>query len=113
MHEMSLCQNMMKIIEKECEKQNVKQVTDLWLEIGALSCVEKSSLEFCFAVVCRETVAAGCKLHFIDVPAQAWCWQCSRMVELAVTQASCPYCGGTHFQMQQGNELRIKEMAVK
>ena len=113
MHEMSLCQNMMKIIEQECEKQDVSQVTDLWLEIGVLSCVEKSSLEFCFEIICRGTVADGCKLHFIDVPAQAWCWQCSTMVELSTTQASCPHCGGTHFQMQQGNELRIKEMAVK
>ena len=113
MHEMSLCQNIMQILEKECEKHDFKQITDLWLEIGALSCVEKSSLEFCFDISCRNTIAEGCQLHFIDVPAQAWCWDCHKIVELTAMQETCPHCGGSHFQMQQGNDLRIKEIAVK
>ncbi|MGC7589675.1 hydrogenase maturation nickel metallochaperone HypA [Bisgaard Taxon 46] len=113
MHEMSLCQNMMQIIEKECAKNQVKQVTDLWLELGVLSCVEKSSLAFCFEIMCRGTVAENCRLHFIDVPASAWCWQCEKVVEVAIGQAVCPTCGSTHLQVQQGNELRIKEIAVK
>ncbi|UKH20470.1 hydrogenase maturation nickel metallochaperone HypA [Actinobacillus pleuropneumoniae] len=113
MHEMSLCQNILQIIEKECQPQNVKQVTDLWLEIGALSCVEKSSLEFCFNTVCRDTIAEGCQLHFIDIPAKAWCWGCSQSVELAVAQTICPHCGSQNLHIQQGSELKIKELAVK
>ena len=47
MHEMSLCQNMMEIIEQQQKKHDIHEVTDIWLEIGALSCVEQSAVEFC------------------------------------------------------------------
>ena len=51
MHEMSLCQNMMEIIDQQKKKHEIHEVTDIWLEIGALSCVEQSAVEFCFAIV--------------------------------------------------------------
>ena len=51
MHEMSLCQNMMEIIEQQQKKHDIHEVTDIWLEIGALSCVEQSAVEFCFEIM--------------------------------------------------------------
>lgn len=48
MHEMSLCQNIMEIIDQQQKKHEIHEVTDIWLEIGALSCVEQSAVEFCF-----------------------------------------------------------------
>ena len=50
MHELSLCQNMLEIVENQCRQHNINQVTDLWLEIGALSCVEPEALSFCFEI---------------------------------------------------------------
>lgn len=113
MHEMSLCQSMLEIIEKECQKQDVTQVTDLWLEIGVLSCVEQSALDFCFKAASRHTVANGCALHFIEMPAKAWCWQCGQLVEITSHTSTCPICESAQIQIQQGNELRIREIAVK
>ncbi|TCP97235.1 hydrogenase nickel incorporation protein HypA/HybF [Cricetibacter osteomyelitidis] len=113
MHELSLCQNMMEIIEQQCRDHNVKQVTDLWVEIGALSCVESSALEFCFEISCKDTVAEGCKLHLIPIAAQAWCWHCKKMVEIQAHHDCCPICQSPHLQRQSGDELRIREMAVK
>ena len=37
MHELSLCQNMLEIVEQQCKSHDIKKVTDLWLEIGTLS----------------------------------------------------------------------------
>ncbi|TDQ57021.1 hydrogenase nickel incorporation protein HypA/HybF [Mesocricetibacter intestinalis] len=113
MHEMSLCQNIMEIVEQQCRQHEVKKVTDLWLEIGALSCVEPSSLEFCFEVMCKGTPAENCKLHFIPIPAKAYCWNCQKSVEIQAHQDCCPLCQGVHLQRQSGDELRIKEIAVE
>lgn len=51
MHEMSLCQNIMEIIDQQQKKHEIHEVTDIWLEIGALSCVEQSAVEFCFEIM--------------------------------------------------------------
>ena len=75
MHEMSLCQNIMEIIDQQQKKHEIHEVTDIWLEIGALSCVEQSAVEFCFEIMRKDTVAENCQLHFIHLPAIAWCWR--------------------------------------
>ena len=46
MHEMSLCQNIMDIIDQQQKKHEINEVTDIWPEIGALSCVEQWAVEF-------------------------------------------------------------------
>jgi len=46
MHELSLCQSAVEIIQRQAEQHDVKRVTAVWLEIGALSCVEESAVPF-------------------------------------------------------------------
>ncbi len=87
MHELSLCQSAVEIIQRQAEQHDVKRVTAVWLEIGALSCVEESAVRFSFEIVCHGTVAQGCDLHIVYKPAQAWCWDCSQVVEMS------PPCG--------------------
>lgn len=77
MHELSLCQSAVEIIQRQAEQHDVKRVTAVWLEIGALSCVEESAVRFSFEIVCHGTVAQGCDLHIVYKPARAWCWDCS------------------------------------
>lgn len=112
MHELSLAQNIVDIVTEQCQKNLADKVTDVWLEIGVLSCVEQNALEFCFDMACKNTPAENCKLHFISVPAQAYCWQCAKTVEVHNYQDECPECGYALLQRQSGDELRIKEIAV-
>lgn len=42
MHELSLCQSAVEIIQQQAEQHGVARVTGVWLEIGALSCVESA-----------------------------------------------------------------------
>ena len=57
MHEITLCQRALELIEQQAAKHGAKRVTGVWLKIGAFSCVETSSLAFCFDLVCRGSVA--------------------------------------------------------
>ncbi|MDH2998545.1 hydrogenase nickel incorporation protein HybF [Pasteurellaceae bacterium LFhippo2] len=113
MHELSLAQNIMDIVEEQCRKNNVNKVTALWLELGVLSCVEQSALEFCFEMITKDTVAENCQIHFIPIPALAYCWQCQKQVEIQINHNACPHCNSTHLQHRMGNELRIREIEVK
>lgn len=73
MHEITLCQRALELIEQQAAKHGAKRVTGVWLKIGAFSCVETSSLAFCFDLVCRGSVAEGCKLHLEEQEAECWC----------------------------------------
>ncbi|EPL9571595.1 hydrogenase maturation nickel metallochaperone HypA [Providencia rettgeri] len=113
MHEVSLCQSTLEIIEQQAKQNAVKKVTAVWLEIGALSCVEESAFRFCFDIACRGTVAQGCQLHMVHRPAQAWCWDCSEMVEINSHQSVCPQCQSLNLKVESGDSLRIKELEVE
>ena len=63
MHEITLSQRALEIIEQQAQQAGARRVTGVWLKVGAFSCVEASALTFCFELVCRGTLAEGCELH--------------------------------------------------
>ncbi len=112
MHEMSLSQSMVEIIQEQAAVNGFQHVTVVRLEIGALSCVEPAALSFCFDSVTRGTVAEGATLDIIKVPGRAWCWVCSRVVDIEGHGDPCPDCSGYQMQTRTGNEMKIKELEV-
>ncbi|HCR7371328.1 TPA: hydrogenase maturation nickel metallochaperone HypA [Shigella flexneri] len=91
------------IIREQAEQHGIARVTDVWLEVGALADVEESALHFCFDIACRDTVAQGCTLHIDVIPAQAWCWDCSREAEIMQHAGCCPHCGSERLRISEGD----------
>jgi hydrogenase nickel incorporation protein HypA/HybF len=112
MHEMSLAEGIIQVIEEQACQQNYHKVNAIWLEIGPLAAVEKESLRFCFDLVSRHTLAAGARLEIIELPGQAWCLGCSQTVAVSQRYDACPQCGSYQLQVTAGDELRIRELEV-
>jgi hydrogenase nickel incorporation protein HypA/HybF len=65
MHEMSLCESIVKIVEKQARKENVCRVVKVRVALGELSCASEESLSFCFPIVAKGTLAENANLEFI------------------------------------------------
>ena len=112
MHEMSIAEGIIQLIEEQAVAQAFTQVRAVWLEIGPLAMVETESLRFCFDAVCRNTLAQEARLEIIEVPGQAWCLGCGQTVAVSKRYDACPQCGSYQLQVTAGDELRIKELEV-
>ncbi len=112
MHEMSLCEGVLQLMQEHAQSKGFIRVISVWLEVGELAQVEIEALEFCFGAVMRNTLADDAKLHIIRVPGIAWCMQCSQSVPLKQRYEPCPRCGGYQLQMTGGDELKVKELEV-
>ena len=112
MHEMSLCESILQILETEAVKQNFNVVRKVRLEIGALSHVEPESMTFCFSAVTHGTIAHDAKLEILRPPGEAWCLDCEAKVTIAERFDPCPLCGGHKLQVVGGEELSIKDLEV-
>lgn len=112
MHEMSLCEGILQVLEDESKRQGFTRVKNVWLEIGELSGVEVDAMRFSFDAVTRHSLAEGAGLHIIDVPGSAWCLQCSKSVQVKQRFDECPECGGYQLQVTGGDEMKIKELEV-
>ena len=112
MHELSICEGIIQVIEKQAVEQNYQTVKTVWLEIGALAGVELEALKFGFDIVIKGTVADQAKLKIIQIDGKAWCMPCKKTVAVRERFDCCPECGSFQLQVTGGDELRIKEMEV-
>lgn len=113
MHELSLCEGIVQVMENSAKAQGFDRVKTVWLEIGTLAGVEQSALRFHFDIVTRGTLAEAAALEIIDIPAEAWCMQCSKLVPVKQRYDGCCDCGSYQLQVTSGEEMRIKELEVE
>jgi hydrogenase nickel incorporation protein HypA/HybF len=113
MHELSLAENMVQIIEDAAVKQGFSRVKIIWMEIGQLSCVEKEALQFCFSTVVDGTVAQQATLEIIDIAGCGWCRECDCEIAITTRYDGCPICGNYTITVIRGEEMRIKELEVE
>jgi len=112
MHEMSLAEGILQIVEDAARANAAERVRSVQLEIGALSHVEEQALRFCFDAVTRGTVADGAELEVLPTPGRAWCMPCGESVALGRLGDACPRCGSYQLQVTQGEEMRVREIEV-
>ncbi len=113
MHEMSLAESILEIVEDTARKQGFARVKEVRLEIGALSGVEIEALSFCMDVVLNGSVAEGARVELERVPGTGWCMQCGVSVPLDALYDPCPRCGGYQVQATSGTEMRVKDLLVE
>lgn len=112
MHELSLCINMLKILDQQVELKKFNAVTTIWLEVGMLATVEKDALLFSFPIAAKNTIAENAQLNIIEVPGKAKCLQCQVVVNVNTFFDACPFCGKFGLEIVRGTELRIRDMEV-
>ena len=113
MHEMSLAENVLQMIEEAALTQDFSHVHTVWLEIGQLACVETQSLRFYFDVVAQDSIARDAKLEIIDKPGQGWCNVCRRPTRISSRHDACENCGNYGLQIMDGDSMRITELEVE
>lgn len=113
MHEMSLSQGVLDVIESAARHEGFARVRTVWLEIGRLATVEPDALRFCFDVVTRGSCAEGAQLEIVTTPGQAWCLMCSDSVAIDEPLGACPKCGSHQVQVTGGSDMRVKELEVE
>lgn len=112
MHEMSLAEGVLQLVEETARREKARQVKRVILEMGDLAAVEESALRFCFDAVARTSLAEGAVLEIVRVPGAGWCWACADTVPMGHLTDPCPRCGGYRLQATSGTEMRVKEIEI-
>lgn len=112
MHEVSLCESVLMILEAHAKVHGYQRVKTVWLEIGSLAAVDPEAMNFSFDAVMKGTLAEGAKLEIIEVPGEARCYQCNKTVALRRLGDPCPECGSYDLEIIEGEGMRIKDVSV-
>jgi len=113
MHEMSLCEGVIQVVEDNARQHGFSTVKTVWLEIGVLSGVEIEAMRFSFDVIKKGSLANKASLEIIEVPGEAWCLPCAKNIVIKQRFDACPGCGSYQVQVTGGEEMRVKELEVE
>ena len=108
MHELSITQNLVAIVEEHAQGQRVKRVT---LEIGKLSGIMADAIRFCFDTCTENTLLAGVRLKILEPAGEVTCRRCGLEFSVQQLYKICD-CGSASLAIRSGDQLNIKEMEL-
>jgi len=113
MHELSIAQSLIEIIEQESAPFGNAKVLSVTLRIGRLSGVVPDALRFAFEIITKGGVAEGATLFIEEVPVVIRCHQCSELFTAEHPFMVCPRCEGLDVEMISGRELEVKDLEIE
>ncbi|ECV3919505.1 hydrogenase maturation nickel metallochaperone HypA [Salmonella enterica subsp. enterica serovar O rough] len=112
MHELSLAQNIIELLEEQAINHQFIKVKQVWLDIGISACVEIAALKFGLDIAARNTVAENAVFHINIESAQGWCLSCNQSFISKSTKILCPYCNSGMVQINDSSRMSIREIEV-
>jgi hydrogenase nickel incorporation protein HypA/HybF len=113
MHELSIAQEIISIIEDEMARHNLKGVKEVKVRVGALSGISPDALSFGFEAATMDSSLSETKLLIEEIPACGKCLACGRIVRVDDFVFLCPYCDSRNLEITKGEELDVAYLVEK
>jgi len=121
LHELSVANEIVKVVIREAEKRGAKQVKSVHLVVGKLTHLSKEQLTFCYNLLKKDTILKGSRLIITEQEPKVKCSSCDYLgpigkvadddLGLWAVSLACPRCGGP-VEIKEGLECRIKAIKM-
>jgi hydrogenase nickel incorporation protein HypA/HybF len=112
-HELSLMEDMLRIIEESVDSQTIGHVRIVLLEVGKLAGVEVEALRFAFDAVAQGSILEGAILEIEEPQGMGWCGECEQESPVETRYDPCPICTGIPLKITGGAQMRVKSLEVE
>ena len=112
MHELSVAQEIINIVNNYLPENNPAKVKAVKVKVGKLSNILNDSLTFCFEALTNESHLKGSKLEIVDVPVKVFCLSCHEESKIENPIFACPKCSHNKLKMISGMELQVDEIEL-
>ncbi len=112
MHELSLAEHALAIIEDAAQREGFARVHRVRVEVGRLSHVQPEALRFAFTTVCAGTCADGAVLEILETPGEGECPRCLVRLPMEAEPAWCPSCDGSPLRVIGGTRMAVRDLDV-
>lgn len=112
MHELSVCQALIRQLEAVSAANGGGRVELVRLRIGPLSGVEATLLRQAFPLAAAGTVAEGAELAIEPSAVVVQCRECGTRSEAAPNRMLCGGCNGFRVRMVSGDEMLLQSVEL-
>src|SRR6476661_6037451 len=104
MHEVSICQSIVGTLEAELDESKFREVREVHVKIGVLTCVDPKILAHVFSYIIEGSPFEKSSLHPSYVETVAACEQCKEHFKVHDYRFVCPICDTPSTTIVAGNE---------
>ena len=112
MHELSVAQEILRIVHQYVPDPKPETVKLVKVSVGKLSNILKDSLTFCFEAITSDTPLKGTSLEIIELPVKIQCSSCAEVSEINEPVFACPNCGDNQIKVISWTELKVDEIEL-
>lgn len=112
MHELSIAQSILEIVEHHLPPGKNAGVKSVRLKIGDLAAVVPDSLEFCFSAITIGGPLEGARLDIEHIPVMGECRNCGERSIVKDDIFVCPFCRSGNLAIVTGRELQVTEIEL-
>lgn len=113
MHELSLAENLISLVEAVGRRESAGRIAVVVIEVGELSAIEPDALGFAFDVVKTGGLAKSARLDIVVIPGEGRCGRCGEEAAMPTLYAPCPACGSHEREVLKGREMRVREILIE
>ncbi|MDD4572285.1 MAG: hydrogenase maturation nickel metallochaperone HypA [Clostridia bacterium] len=111
MHEMSLMENALQVVDDLMVNYNGAKVNEIVLKVGRLANCIPGALEFAFEALTREGPYKDAKLVIEKEPVLLKCAECSQVFEAGEFPWTCT-CGSNAIEIIGGTEVYVANIDI-
>ena len=113
MHELSLVESLLDIIDRQAAEHNFCRVNSVKISFGRIAAIDSKALNFAFSVQSQGTVSQGARLEMEVEPLIISCLSCGKESTMERYEPLCSLCGAWEIEIKGGGEdLRLLELDV-
>lgn len=113
MHELSIALSIVDIASRQAESASAESVSQIELDIGTLSGIEFTALEFALSVAVKDSMFEDTHFKINRIEPLCECRACAHLYSPGKDFGACPNCGKQEPEFIRGRELQIKSLLVE
>ena len=113
MHELSLAEEVIRLVRSEALSHNAKAVSEITLEVGNLSGIDADAFESALKVLSENSIIDKSGINIIRKKGTGICHSCGIEFEMESRIAECPGCHNLPLEIRGGNEFRVVSLVVE
>lgn len=110
MHEVSIVNDLFRIVLDVAEKEKLSRIDRVNFQVGRMMQVVPELFRFAFDSAKTGTIAEEATLEIEFVPVRMQCRHCGHAFDVETEEFHCPRCRGVDLDLLQGKELFIKSI---
>jgi hydrogenase nickel incorporation protein HypA/HybF len=113
MHELPVTEQLLSIVLEHARQANARRVLKINLVLGDLSGFVGDSIQFCYDILSKDTIADQAVLEITQIPARVRCRACKHEFAPEAVNWLCPRCGGAMEEVLAGREFYVESIEVE